>query len=110
MLPRTRDRISQLDSALDSALDKIERLESEPANWLEAQITRRVLVQVNAGPGEADSIEGVISLVSPDGLVLVSAVFHDAAGVKVPMAGEVWLPRPKVRLVQTLRTEEGLDA
>lgn len=108
MLKRTRDRISLLEDALDAAERRAEREADErAANWLDSKTTRRVVVQVNAGPGEADSIEGVLSLVSPDGVVLVNAVFLDAGGARVEMGGEVWLPRPKVRIVQTLPTTEG---
>lgn len=107
MLPRTRSRIALLEAALTEALDREDaELVERSRNWLDGQMTRRVLVQINAGPGEADSIEGLVARVAPDGLVLEHAVFHDADGRTVPMAGEVWLPRPKVRLVQTLPTME----
>lgn len=96
MLPRTRDRIALLEA----------ELRDRDANWLDGQITRRVLVQVNAEHGAPDSIEGVVSLVCPDGIVLVNAVYLDAETRRVSMAGDVWLPRPKVRIVQTLPTVE----
>lgn len=114
MLPRTRARLAQLEAELDRAERRAEkwsrRLAAEraerAANWLDEQITRRVLVQVNAEHGAPDSIEGVVSLVCPDGIVLVNAVYLDAETRRVPMAGDVWLPRPKVRIVQTMPTGE----
>lgn len=72
-------------------------------NWLDRQTTRRVLVQSNEKP--ADSIEGVLATVSPDGIVLAHAVFLGESGERIPLTGEVWIPRPKVRFVQTLPPE-----
>lgn len=114
MLKRTRDRISQIEREHALAVQfwqaRAELLEvelrSRDANWLDEQITRRVLVQVNAEHGAPDSIEGVVARVCPDGIVLVNATYHDAETRQVPMRGEVWLPRPKVRIVQTLPTVE----
>lgn len=67
-------------------------------NWLEKAIHRRIIVHTVAG----SSIEGTITVAADDGLVLWAARML-ADPKPVDLAGEVFIPREQVLIVQTVR-------
>jgi hypothetical protein len=67
-----------------------------PAGWLEGATSARLVVHTVEGK----SIEGTLALAAVDGLVLRAAVLVEP-GKSVPMAGEVFVPKAQVLMVQT---------
>jgi hypothetical protein len=65
--------------------------------WLESVTTRRLLVHTT----DDRSIEGLLAQVGADGIVLVSAKLI-TSGSSVDLAGNTWIPRAQVSLVQTV--------
>ena len=65
-------------------------------NWLDRVTTRKILVHQR----NDQSIEGLLILNLHDGIVLRSAVMLQEKGDPIPMAGEVYIPREQVALVQ----------
>lgn len=65
--------------------------------WLERAIHRRVIVHC----ADDRSIEGVLVLAADDGLLLWSAKLLGKP--EVDLAGEVFVPRSQVLLIQTVR-------
>lgn len=63
--------------------------------WLRRRKGRRVIV--HCLPPSDQSIEGLLTLVARDGLVLQGARFLEA---NAPAAGEVFVPRDRVAFVQ----------
>jgi len=61
--------------------------------WIDRALRRRVLVHTS----EDQTIDGVLMAATPDGVVLANAKFHEP---DVGFAGEVWVPREKVRFLQ----------
>ncbi|MDZ7732211.1 MAG: hypothetical protein U5R31_03085 [Acidimicrobiia bacterium] len=61
--------------------------------WLDRVVTARVIVHTTDG----SSIEGLVRECAADGLVLGAArlLDHD-----VDVSGDLWVPRPKVAMVQ----------
>lgn len=67
-------------------------------NWLDKATHRRIIVHTVAG----SSIEGTITVAADDGLVLWAArMLVDPK--PVDLAGEVFIPRAQVLLIQTVR-------
>lgn len=63
--------------------------------WLKQCTLQKVLVHTR----DDRTIEGALSRVGRDGLVLLEARYHDGGG-QVPMAGHVYVPREQVAFVQ----------
>jgi hypothetical protein len=66
--------------------------------WIKSKTSVRLLVHTAAG----DSIEGILAIEARDGLVLVDAALRTPEGRVLELAGETFVPRDAVRLVQTL--------
>ena len=67
----------------------------DPEPWLRAATLRRVIVHTT----EDRSFEGLIGLVSPDGLVLRAAKLLEG-GRSTSLGGEIFIPRSQVLFVQ----------
>ena len=68
--------------------------------WLRKQTWQPCLVHTN----DDQTIQGVLSVTAPDGIVLVSAVYLDGAGNgEIPLSGSLWIPRETIRFVQMVR-------
>jgi hypothetical protein len=65
--------------------------------WLEGAVRRRLLFHLT----DDRSVEGVMTLAAVDGVVLWAAKLKGSP--EVDLAGEVFIPREKILLVQTLR-------
>jgi hypothetical protein len=69
-----------------------------PEDWLASVTGRRIVVHITEPP-ETRSIEGLLVLVAPDGLVLRTAKLLDESR-PLPLGGETWVPRNRVLFVQ----------
>ena len=65
-----------------------------PPGWLQGAVGRRVLVHTS----DDRSIEGVVTVVAPDGIILRAARLLEKT--PVDLAGETWVPRSLVSFVQ----------
>jgi hypothetical protein len=70
-------------------------LEVDRRSWLSRRRARRVLVHTT----DNTTIGGLLRRVTRDGLVLAAARLVDEG---VDVAGEVWVPRPRVLMIQHL--------
>lgn len=66
----------------------------EPGAWLDRITARRVLVHLTTD----DTIEGLLTTVADDGVVLSAATY--LGNVTSSLGGDVWVPRAKIRMVQ----------
>jgi hypothetical protein len=66
----------------------------DPGGWLEERTARKVVVHTR----DSRSIEGLLTTVAPDGLVLEAARYLEGDGV--PLGGVVWVPRDRVEFLQ----------
>lgn len=64
--------------------------------WLRRQLAHSVLVHTTTD----QSIAGVLEEVARDGLILRAARFLDSSDAEIPLAGETFIPREKIALVQ----------
>jgi hypothetical protein len=64
--------------------------------WLEARTFTRIIAHTT----DDKSIEGLLDHVGPDGITLRTAKL--LGNTPTEMAGEVWIPRSKVRFVQSV--------
>lgn len=74
----------------------IRRAEAEPSEWLERVKTKKLVVHQRNNA----SIEGLLMLNLRDGIVLRSASLLNSGAAPTPMAGEVFIPREQIALVQ----------
>lgn len=65
-------------------------------SWLRHQLAHSVLVHTTSD----QSIAGVLEEVARDGVILRAARFLDSSDAQVPLAGETFIPREKIALVQ----------
>jgi hypothetical protein len=66
--------------------------------WLRFRVRRRILVTLADGT----AIEGILRTSARDGLVLTAGRMHGDEGVTVTLAGDTFVPRARVHLVQVL--------
>jgi hypothetical protein len=66
-------------------------------SWVKSKTHYRLLVHTV----HDDSIEGVLTIVAADGLILEGAELHRSDGGRVPLAGPTFIPKENVRLIQT---------
>lgn len=67
-------------------------------DWLARSIRRRVIVHTT----DDRSVEGVLVAHDRAGVALASAAYLDAGPAPLALAGDLWLPRDRVRFVQVL--------
>lgn len=79
----------------------VHRRPADEPTWYAAKTGRQILVHTT----EDASIEGVLMQVSPDGLMLMAVRYLSETGAP-NLAGEVFIPREKVVLVQAPLTKE----
>ncbi len=72
--------------------------------WLRRQLAVSVIVHTTSD----QSIAGVLEEVARDGVILRAARFLDSSEAQVPMAGETYIPRSKIQMVQVIRESDGL--
>lgn len=70
--------------------------EAEPTDWLEAVMTKRILVHTKDGI----SIEGSLVAQMDDGIVLRAAKLIDAPDRTTALLGEVWIPSSNLAFAQ----------
>ena len=84
------------------ALDEIEALHqqleetAEPTEWLQAVMTKRIIVHLR----NDQSIDGSLVSRMDDGIVLRAAKLLDGSAGGTAMAGEVFIPREQVAFAQ----------
>ena len=66
-------------------------------SWLGRKCYERILVHT-----DEHSIEGVLTGTARDGIVLEDAVLLPEQGGRVPLSGTTFVPRDRIRFVQTL--------
>lgn len=81
---------------LREQLADIQRVQSEPNNWLERMLRRRVVIHTK----DDNSLEGSLWETTDDGLILRAAQLLNANGAPTAMAGEVFIPRLNVAFAQ----------
>jgi hypothetical protein len=64
--------------------------------WLKSVMTKRILVHLTSG----QSIDGSLTAIMADGIVLRAAKLLADSDRAVPMAGETFIPREKVAFAQ----------
>jgi hypothetical protein len=74
-----------------------------PDRWLNQRMARRVVVHTS----DNQSIEGLLTSVAPDGLVLGAAIYLDSGAEPVQLGGDIWVPRNKVALIQIKEPTNG---
>jgi hypothetical protein len=84
--------------ALDELRSNVADLQasSTSTGWLDAVLTRRIIVHQKSG----QSVEGSLSVVMADGLVLRAPVLLNDDNSRTQMAGEVFVPRENVAFAQ----------
>lgn len=65
-------------------------------SWLKSVMTKRLLVHLTSG----QSLDGSLTAIMADGIVLRAAKLLADSDKAVSMAGEVYVPREKVAFVQ----------
>ena len=81
------------------------RREPTPApelGWWERSIKRLVMVHST----DDRTIQGYVKEVAPDGVLLASAEYLPDQGPRVPLGGDVFIPRERVNWVQVLPTPD----
>lgn len=71
---------------------------TRPVRWLRRQFLQRVLVHSSTG----QTFEGLLAGSARDGLVLRAVTLLDDGGGKVPLSGEIFVPREKVLFLQRI--------
>lgn len=66
-------------------------------DWLDEQLTRELVVHTV----DNQTVRGLLDRVSPDGVVLAAARYLGPEG-EIDLAGELFVPRAKVRFIQRL--------
>lgn len=88
--------------ALEDVRNQMTDLQTSSTGWLETVTKRRVVVHTRDG----QSVEGSLSDVMADGVVLKAALLLTPGGPdgsrtdKTAMAGEVWIPQANVAFAQ----------
>lgn len=82
--------------ALADVRSEVADLQATSTGWLESVLTRRIIVHQKT----SQSIEGSLSAVMADGVVLRAPVLLNDDGSKTQMAGEVFVPRENVAFAQ----------
>ena len=67
-----------------------------PTGWLERVTLRRIHVHTR----DDQTIEGTLTVVAADGLVLTAAILHQSDNPSIPMAGDVFVPSGRIAFVQ----------
>lgn len=91
--------IADLRSLMDSQRNEIaavRRSQAEPSEWLARVTTKSVIVHQKGDT----SIEGLLMLNLADGIVLRSASLLKSGAPSTPLAGEVFIPRTEIALIQ----------
>ena len=91
--------LRELHSIIDEMQTEISatrRAQAEPSEWLERVLTKKVIVHTKGD----QSIEGLLVANYADGLLLHAPSLLNSGAAPTPMAGEVFIPRPNVLLVQ----------
>lgn len=91
--------LGDLHSVIDdlrNELGEIRRQQAEPSEWLARVTAHRIIVHQRTN----SSIEGLLTMNLRDGIVLRQASLLNPGGQKTPMAGEVFVPREEIILVQ----------
>lgn len=70
-------------------------------SWLRHRLAHSVIVHTV----DDQSISGVLEEVARDGLILRAARFLDSNDAQVPLAGETFIPRHKIALLQVVPPE-----
>lgn len=65
--------------------------------WLKDKVRNRAVVYTL----DDQVLEGVLSVVADEGVVLNNTVIHDSSDV--PLAGDLFVPRENIRFVQIAR-------
>jgi hypothetical protein len=65
--------------------------------WLKDKVRQHAVVYTT----EDKVLEGVLFVVSDEGIVLNNTVIHEGKGV--PLAGDIFIPRERIRFVQIAR-------
>jgi hypothetical protein len=78
--------------ALQAQIDEL----SEPDEWLESVMTKRLIVHTT----KDTTIEGSLVAQYDDGIVLRAAALLGSGTAPLPMAGEVFIPREQVFFCQ----------
>lgn len=68
--------------------------------WLKGKVRRHAVVYTT----EDKVLEGVLAVVADEGVVLNNTVIHD--GQDVPLVGDVFVPRERIRFVQIARARK----
>ena len=69
--------------------------------WLKSQVRNRVIVYTT----EEQVLDGVLTLVAADGVVLLDARVRSDSNVA--LQGEVYVPREKIRFAQVVKQSDG---
>lgn len=75
------------------------------SRWLKSKMLRQVYVHTT----DDQTVFGVLEADAPDGLVLRAAILLGESS-RVPMAGEVFIPRGKVSFIQVQPLPEVVPA
>lgn len=67
-----------------------------PSGWLEQQTLRHCLVNTVG----KETLDGLIKLVAPDGLILTGAKLLRGSEPAIPVLGDLFIPRGQVEAVQ----------
>lgn len=68
-------------------------------DWLEESTHRRIAVHTT----EDETFDGILRLHNDEGLLLWNASLVEGPDDSIPLDGDVWIYREKVRFIQTLR-------
>lgn len=68
--------------------------------WLKDKVRNRAVVYTT----DDRVLEGVLAVVADEGVVLNNTTIHDSTAV--PLAGDVFVPREKIRFVQIARARQ----
>lgn len=93
---RATNELHSVIASLREEIAEIRKAQSEPSEWLERVTTKKIIVHQKNNA----SIEGLLVLNLRDGIVLRSASLLNSGAASTPMAGEVFIPREQIALVQ----------
>jgi len=68
--------------------------------WLKDKVRKHAVVYTT----DDKVLEGVLAVISDEGVVLNNTVIHDAKDI--PLVGDVFVPRERIRFVQIARARQ----
>jgi small nuclear ribonucleoprotein (snRNP)-like protein len=81
---------------LEALRGEVADLVVDSATWIDSVIQKRLIVHLKDGT----TIQGSLSTVMKDGVILRAAAYLNPGSSATPMAGEVFIPRENVAFIQ----------